>query len=310
MIDGYTDNEELIGDYNNQLFLKRKLNIERMNYLKAFKGYKSLYAISRSNNYFDMDFFLEKLNLAKLLISSTFKTFKLIPFERYLVYFKENNDLGGFYDSKAGGFHYITLVGFSTLLNNQRINCSKLIAIELLRNYIHDCFHFSTYRSFKVTSKGNDGKEFYRYQYGFNFRNEFGISYSDSRLTSISPKAINLNLLMEGVTAIYTSNVMSSLSCEKDFILLNPINFQIYNDIINLKITDFKILDNLPLQFYNEILLPCKIFIEHWGGCPFIYTCINAMLKGDFNLIKNYFDYKSGEKNYIDKHFKQKKFNF
>ena len=309
MIDGFTKNEKLIGNIHDQLYLKRELEKKRLNVNNSYLDYVSLDSILIENKEIDSEYFLDKLSIAQLLIQSLYKSFKIIPFERYLIYKKKRNSLGGFYDLSSGGFHYLTIIGYTSLLNKNRVNCKKLISIELLRNFIHDCIHYSTYRTFKISMK-NDKPIIYRAQYGINFRNEKGQSYTSPALTDFIPKAINLNLLMDGVNAFYTKSIINSITSIDEFKITEPIEFNIYNDLINLDIKNFEVLDNLPNKFYNEVVSPCKIFIENWGGNPFIHFCISAMLKGDFDIIKKYFDIKSGDKNYIEKFFKQKEFKF
>ncbi|QHI38040.1 hypothetical protein IMCC3317_34240 [Kordia antarctica] len=234
--------------------------------------------------------------------------FNFIPFDRYLVSMPESDKLGGFYDEKGGGFYYFNLMAFTTLLNIEIVGCEKLVVAELLRNYIHDCIHFSTYRTFRLVDDGKNNFTIYREQYGINYRNQYGDSYSSKDLSKSIPKAINLNLLMDGVNAVYTSYIIDSIFKKDSFKTKNLLNKEILLDLTKLKISNFQLFDSCPIMFYNEVINPCKEFINYWGGFPFICICLKAMFGGEPNLLNEYYEYKTQDKNYWINNFKQANF--
>jgi hypothetical protein len=69
------------------------------------------------------------------------------------------------------------------------------IALDLVRSYAHDCFHYGTCRRYRLTPDGQAA----RVQYGINFRSLDGSTYSapdppDATVTR------NLGIVMEGTT--------------------------------------------------------------------------------------------------------------
>jgi hypothetical protein len=117
---------------------------------------------------------------------------------------------GGFHDPHSLGYQYWYHVAFLVTLNRRLIS-RKLGTIGIVRDYLHDCLHHSTFRSFRIAhrlpapsheSAKHHVPEVYREQYGINFRDKDGLSYSSPLLTKESPRTINLNLLMDGVVVL------------------------------------------------------------------------------------------------------------
>lgn len=103
--------------------------------------------------------------------------------------------VGGFHDHRSLGYQYWYHASFVVMLGG--MISKELRTIELLRNFTHDCLHHSTCRSFRrairIPAKSpGEAKhrvpEVYREQYGINFRNQDGLSYS-SNLKKIHPRA-------------------------------------------------------------------------------------------------------------------------
>lgn len=295
-----TANEYCLGNNEEQILIKKFLKTERNKIPHNLSDHTSL-EILLNQAYIDSDFFEEKLKISLKLIHSVFNSFNLIPKDRYLVLIKKDGK--GFYDESGGGFLYFNLLGHTTLYN-ESIG-KRLVTAELLRNYIHDSIHFSTYRTFKYSKLKSS---VYREQYGFNFRNEKGQSYSKKSLTKFVPRAINLNLLMDGITAIYVSLILNTVLNKDDFLLKCANYKEVFDDISQLHRSTFIPVDNLMNQFYNEVIIPSRSYIDFWGGIPFLYTCLNTMFSGDLTILKDYYALKTNNINYWENTFKQQTF--
>jgi hypothetical protein len=68
-------------------------------------------------------------------------------------------------------------------------------ALDLVRSYAHDCLHYATFRRYRLTDRG----EIARVQYGINFRQPDGRTYSAPDAPGDGPTR-NLGILMEGAT--------------------------------------------------------------------------------------------------------------
>ena len=64
-----------------------------------------------------------------------------------------------------------------------------------MRSYAHDCLHYATFRRYRLTGRG----EIARVQYGINFRQPDGRTYSAADAPVDGPTR-NLGILMEGAT--------------------------------------------------------------------------------------------------------------
>jgi hypothetical protein len=68
-------------------------------------------------------------------------------------------------------------------------------SLDLVRSYAHDCLHFATFRRYRLTDRG----EIARVQYGINFRQPDGRTYSAPDIPGDGPTR-NLGIVMEGAT--------------------------------------------------------------------------------------------------------------
>jgi hypothetical protein len=68
-------------------------------------------------------------------------------------------------------------------------------ALDLVRSYAHDCLHYATFRRYRLTDRG----EIARVQYGINFRQPDGRTYSAPDEPGDGPTR-NLGIVMEGAT--------------------------------------------------------------------------------------------------------------
>ncbi len=298
-------NEEIV-DKNNLKKITKYLKDQRSSIPEKFVDYISLNH-KCLNDFINFTLFNEKLEVANSLIKPNFSKFRFIPIDNYLVTFPSDSDIGGFYGKKLGGFYYFNLIGFSTLLNNKIINNRDLITLELFRNYIHDSIHFSTFRTFNSYIENKELKV-YREQYGFNYRNKEGMGYSNKELTKNVPKAINLNLLMDGVNAIYTASIMESIVKKSEITIKSDIERELLKDILTLKIDNYELLQNKPKEFYNQVIEPTSKYVNFWGGNNFILLCLQSMFSGEKQILESYFEKQTKISNYWSKTFKRKNF--
>jgi len=119
---------------------------------------------------------------------------------------------GGFHHS-AQGYRHIQMDAAVTVfgdLTGQTPVSPQAAALDLVRSYAHDCLHYATFRRYRLTDRG----EIARVQYGINFRQPDGRTYSAPDIPGDGPTR-NLGIVMEGATdaeatAIGTVSAISS----------------------------------------------------------------------------------------------------
>jgi len=231
--------------------------------------------------------------------------------KRYYVACPVNDEEpGGFHDPRSVGYHYWYRAGFVMLLNRHDYS-RKLRTLELVRSYLHDSLHASTFVSFRLAHKGPatsaiQGKrrvpEVYREQYGINFRNQYGISYSSALLTEHSPEAINLNLLMDGASTIVVASILSE--CKTGIRARNEDERNILAEIFQCDTHQY-VQKN---EYCISVVHPARLFIDRWGGEPFIRLLLHAMVSGNLTKIKKHFETKTGILNAWEKKFQRENF--
>lgn len=104
---------------------------------------------------------------------------------------------GGFHHP-AQGYRHIQMDAAVTLfgdLTGQAPVSPQSAALDLVRSYAHDCLHYATFRRYRLTDRG----EIARVQYGINFRQPDGRTYSAPDEPGDGPTR-NLGIVMEGAT--------------------------------------------------------------------------------------------------------------
>lgn len=175
--------------------------------------------------------------------------------------------------------------------------------------------HHSTFVSFRRVTRlpaksPEEAKlrapQIYREQYGINFRNQDGLSYSSPELTRRSPETINLNLLMDGVIVRVVSallresgayEVTSATEMEEE--LKKEIFLEPFNTSVLPRASDFE----------TAVTKPSQSFVEHWGGEELVALVLQTMMSGDLDRIKRYFEERSGVSNAWEKMFKRPEFH-
>ena len=104
---------------------------------------------------------------------------------------------GGFHHP-AQGYRHIQMDAAVTVfgdLAGRTPVSPQSAALDLVRSYAHDCLHYATFRRYRLTGRG----EIARVQYGINFRQPDGRTYSAADAPVDGPTR-NLGILMEGAT--------------------------------------------------------------------------------------------------------------
>ena len=237
-----------------------------------------------------------------------------IAHDRYLIgLVMDDTSIGGFHDAKSFGYHFYYAAGFVLLINPKLVKNRLIRTVELARNYIHDCLHHSTFRSYRRKDKfpAKNKKvaktslpELYREQYGINFRNQEGISYSSVELTKKSPHAINLNLLMDGSVVLTVASILEDIGAINlvDAFEGN-IEKNVWNDIF---LRDFEYENyHMASIFKQNIQIPTQCFIDYWGGHILLKLIIKSMFSGELDELKEFFSNKSHKPNAWENIFKR-----
>ena len=104
---------------------------------------------------------------------------------------------GGFHHP-AQGYRHIQMDAAVTVfgdLTGAAPVSPQAAALDLVRSYAHDCLHYATFRRYRLTDRG----EIARVQYGINFRQPDGRTYSAPDSPGDGPTR-NLGIVMEGAT--------------------------------------------------------------------------------------------------------------
>lgn len=235
------------------------------------------------------------------------------PSRYYVAVPEGKSDIGGFHDPHSLGYQYWYHAGFVVTLNRGMFS-GALIAVELARSFLHDCFHHSTFRSFRrairtpatspVAAK-HRVPEIYREQYGFNFRNRDGLSYSAPEFTKGVPETINLNLLMDGVIVLVIADILKELTAE----LIQPSNDLEAEILKEIFLEDFdRSLQPRAYEFNSSVAMSSKAFVEHWGGKTFLQLALGSMVSGNLSAVKVFFEERTGEPDAWEKRFRRSGF--
>ncbi len=104
---------------------------------------------------------------------------------------------GGFHHP-AQGYRHVQMDAAVTVfgdLTGRGPASSQAAALDLVRSYAHDCLHYATFRRYRLSDRG----EIARVQYGINFRQLDGRTYSAPDIPG-DGRTRNLGIVMEGAT--------------------------------------------------------------------------------------------------------------
>ncbi|WP_423735807.1 hypothetical protein [Chitinophaga caseinilytica] len=220
-----------------------------------------------------------------------------IPGDRYFVGVdSREGDMGGFHGKIAGGFFFIENRALAIMLNSRFIDNPLLRQLELLKSYIHDSIHYSTFRRISAVPPAMDVPfPVYRQQYGINFKNPDGTAYSTVSATRRAPLSINLNLLMDGVTDLIASAMVKELSNSNSFALQPGLAQEVFHDITGATV-NFDHYERAR-DFHQTVLTPTRRFLEFWDkDNTLVPLLLDGMLTGDLQRLQSFFN----ERTHVD----------
>lgn len=238
----------------------------------------------------------------------------LAPTRCYTAQPPEPRVLGGFHDHRSLGYQFWYHASFVFALNPS-LASRDVRTIELARSFVHDSLHHSTFRSYRRALRlpspspkvaKHRVPEIYREQYGINFRNRDGSSYSSPELTARSPESINLNVLMDGVIVLLTADALKPV-CEALLPAASHLERQLLSEIM---LTPFD-LQHWPdaHSFVDTVVTPTARFVTHWGGDHLVRHLLTAMTTGDLGDIKQFFAERLRASDAWEKTFKTPQFS-
>jgi len=221
-----------------------------------------------------------------------------IPLDRFFVTAPAKREIGGFHSRRSLGYSHFFRASLATLL---RGSVAKTVrTMEAARCYLHDSAHHSTFCSFRThharPRRATAAKAYvpsiYREQYGFNFRNHKGISYSSSTLTSGVPRTINLNLLMDGIGVYVVAGAIAASGLQFTREDRRSGGHNVLREIAPAP--DEFIAPRWGARFFHSVVVPSNKFIRHWGGDEFVRHAVHAMFTGRLVELRRFFDQRAG----------------
>lgn len=284
------NNEQYFGDAAAMREIERSLAARRNHLPESLQKHRSLVMErAQGGEQIDWDLFTQVVQGAEHYYCQKFPEFKLVPEERYYVTPPETGTLGGFFGKPLGGYYYMDDVGFTTYLDSAQVPNKTLRTMELARNYLHDCLHYSTFKEYRLDSESG---MVWRHQYGINFRDADGNSYSLPNLNEQSPRAVNLNACMDAVIensvgAFLKAHFTDKIRCDD----LTDREKAIAQEIMDCRY-------DLPFpeadSFYRSIMHPVHGFMQHWGAGDLSEVILRAMVDGDLAALRASFAAKTG----------------
>ena len=298
-----------LGSVSDQNFIKNYLTLLRLTYPTEFIG---------SSHVFDLDQVLNNLSKgghdrAKELleyglsqISKKTGSKSALPFNRCYFISGDIDHVGGFHGPNGKGYHHGFCASLSELPNAYILPENDRV-YELARCYLHDHLHFLTFRAWRRDRTPKVEKEvypsIYREQYGINFRNAQGISYSSPDQHRRVDNSINLNLLMDGVIVTVVQEILLEYANQHP-----GIDLGIHSEEIVRPHPSTFASDNAK-SFYRTISQPTRAFLEYWGGNAIRDLILVTMCTGDLNDLHKYFSMKTGRTDAWEYLFRQPAFS-
>jgi hypothetical protein len=198
-------------------------------------------------------------------------------------------------------------VSLSELPNILLISEEEMI-LEIARCYLHDQLHLSTYRAWrrmtKVTTEKEEPPRIYRAQYGFNFRNEDGVSYSSPSQGDQVPHSINLNLLMDGLVVLCVQEALRSWISHRGALTSTVLTREILEE-------DPQVFPSESSRIFHKAITKKTLdFTRFWGSDEVMSVLVSAMLSGNLGQARRFFQNKTSDEHAWEKLFKQSAFAF
>lgn len=152
----------------------------------------------------DAEVFAAGLELARDRVAEL--GYDLLPMDRvFIAVAATSAQRGGFHhqllperapdDTQLPGYRYVQSAAVISCygdLFGDAPSAPGVTGLDLVRGYVHDCFHYLTFRCYRLGRTG-----IHRSQHGINFRRESGSTYS-ARDPKGSDSTRNLGIIMEG----------------------------------------------------------------------------------------------------------------
>lgn len=335
--------EVLLGNRSERKELRFRLNTFRLfHFILLKEKYNDVNFIPLSQILIDKEFEEKiEISLFKKGIEDFYRyqeaindDFNFLPLDRIFVglYKSESKgnfeEFGGYYSKYQTYYHLeqISLTSFLGCYINKKYH-KVLTTLELLRSYFHDSIHYNTFRSYKL--KINYAKEIvrlddvHRFQYGFNFRKEDGITFS-SLDAETAKSTRNLGIIMEGVTDDYSKIAVQRIIEEEKVYLndLSPFENVVLNEIISTSFSEAYLSDTAFTteesryiirinDAYKSVWKLYYSFLSDFSTSSknefrdFIFT---TMISGDHIAFKDYFNRFANDINGFEKIFKSPKY--
>ena len=280
-------NEIYIGSPEEVAIIERELIRTRQEVPSRFNKHMFLKDAKAANSHgVDWALFDRIIVQAEAHFKSIDPKFCLMPLDRYIIMRPNEGSNGGFYGRPVGGYYYKNDLAFGTVLNEKVVPNMALRTIELARNYLHDSIHSCTFKSFRMDELGIN---IYRYQYWINFRNFDGKSYSAPDLHKSNPDSINVNTWMDALVHMQASDFLQkNFSGEIDTSALNELEKELWREVSEMKFDPMKLPD--AIKFYEDTITPTAKFLDKWGKHALFDETLKAMLTGDLQPLKDYFN--------------------
>lgn len=257
----------------------------------------------------DWELFGETVREAKNGLDEIVPGVELIPLARYWLSTPNTDsaDTGGFHSQYGMGYQYIDDYSASVLLAHGICDDVPVRTLELARNYLHDSIHRSTYRTFRVVKpEDREGAAeewpIYRHQYGLNFREADGISYSPGQSREL-PYSINLNLLMDGVAVLAIAEVLKMTTLGRVVANKHPTASSIVDELFDP--TQKAQFSPRSSRFAEQVSLKTAEFLNYWGGKTFRDEVLRAMFSGKVTDLAFTFSESADQKLVDDSNFRQ-----
>lgn len=146
----------------------------------------------------------------------------LLPVERvFMAVASDTGGHGGFHDrllpfradddTQAPGYRYVQAAAVISRYGDRAETTPPahgMGGVDLVHAYVHDCFHYLTFRSYRLGTTG-----VHRNQHGINFRRESGSTYS-ARDPQGSASTRNLGVIMEGAFDVDATAITSEAAAK------------------------------------------------------------------------------------------------
>jgi len=294
--------EILLGTQEQKEKTKRKLDFFRKNPLSSIEPAIDGEVVTASNwlsstqlnNIFDLYH-----SFSSQIPDSLASYWPSLDLDRTYIYNNDIEEIGGFYSPKSLGYLHIQDISIFSGCNPDIQETGQLL--DFARAALHDALHRATFRSYICTHQRFP----HRYQYGLNYRDEAGNTFTKTGIRDWDNRLINLNILMEGTIDIVVSDFLTPKirdlcnECDKTNRIIQDIAHEVPDNYIN----------DRQKYYYRSVLGPSREFIQHWKTDTWKHI-IGPMLSGELSELDSHLIEESGGDISLDGSFKSAKFSY